>query len=144
MGSVPLPRLGLSKGRVGHLPKRKDVRVFGEGELVFLCVGRQLTDDLRGQVAQPAALDTQLVITPGEAKHRVSPVSQPSEDQSSITDPKSLDHLCWLSCVPPPSLAPHQALPDLVLEAKTQWEVQERLIWRETPNTQTVIVSLRL
>lgn len=70
--------------------------MFGEGELVFLCVGGKLADDLRGQVAQPAILDTQLVITPREAKHGVSPVAQTKEHQSPSTDPKSLDHLCLL------------------------------------------------
>ena len=117
--------------------------MFGEGELVLLCVGRQLADDLWSQVAQPAVLDTQLVITPEEVKHRVSPVSQPREDWSSISDCKSLDHLCWLPSVSPLLYAPHKALPDLVLEAKTQWEVQDRMVWRETFNTQTVILFLR-
>lgn len=73
---VPLcPGWGSEEPGSGHIPECKDIRVFGEGELVLLCVGRQLADDLWGQVAQPAILDTQLVITPGGVKHRVSPVS---------------------------------------------------------------------
>lgn len=58
-----------------HLPKGKDVRVLGEGELILLCVGGQLADDLWCQVAQPAILDTQFVLPSGEAKHRMSSVS---------------------------------------------------------------------
>ena len=54
--------------------------MLGEGELVLFRVRRQLADDLWCQVAQPAILDAQLVLPPREAKHRVSPISQPRED----------------------------------------------------------------
>lgn len=40
-----------------HLPKRKDIRMLGEGELVLFRVRGQLADDLWGQVAQPTILD---------------------------------------------------------------------------------------
>lgn len=126
MITAPRPGLGLWKDRVGHLPQCKDVRVLGEGELVLLRVGRQLADDLGCEVAQPAILDAQLVLPPGEAKHRVSAVSQPGGDRSPSTGPKSLDHLCWLSHIPPAGAA------DLVLKAKSRCEVPGRLVWTDT------------
>lgn len=45
-------------------PKGKDVRLFGEGKLVFCCLGGELTDELRSQMTQPAAWDPQLILSP--------------------------------------------------------------------------------
>lgn len=45
-------------------PQCKDIRVLGEGQLVLLGVRRELTDDLGGQVAQPAILYPQFVLPP--------------------------------------------------------------------------------
>ena len=45
-----------------HSPKSKDIRLFRKGQLVFLRVGRELTDDFWGQVTQPTAGDPQLVL----------------------------------------------------------------------------------
>lgn len=99
LGGTPLPGLGLLKARAGHLPEGKDVRVLGEGELVLLCVGRQLTDDLWRQVAQPATLDAELVFPPGEAEQS-EPHFTARKGQTPSTNPSAW-RLCWLSCVPP-------------------------------------------
>lgn len=115
----------------GHLPECKDVRVLGEGELVFLRVRRQLADNLWRQVTQPAILDAQLVLPPGEAKHGVSLLSQPSLPAWTLSP--------WTIGAGLPA-SPGWLLPDPVLEAETQWE----MVYRETCNTQTSIRSLCL
>lgn len=45
-------------------PKSKNIRLFGEGKLVLLCVGGELLDELGGQVAEPAIGDQQFVFSP--------------------------------------------------------------------------------
>lgn len=49
-------------------PQCKDIRVLGEGQLVLLGVWRELADDLRGEVAQPAVLDPQFVLPPAKTR----------------------------------------------------------------------------
>lgn len=46
-----------------HSPESEDIWLFGEGKFVFLCVWRQLLDELRGQVTQPAVWDPEFVFT---------------------------------------------------------------------------------
>lgn len=46
-----------------HSPESEDIWLFGEGKLVLLGVWRQLLDELRGQVTQPAVWDPEFVFT---------------------------------------------------------------------------------
>lgn len=53
-------------------PEGKDVRLFGKGQLIFGCLRRELADDLGCKMAEPAARDPQLILSPTaeRKKHR--------------------------------------------------------------------------
>lgn len=110
------------KGRdVAHLPKSKDIWVLGERELVLFCVGRQLADDLWGQVAQPTVLDTQLVFPPGRGRARVSLVL-----------------LCWSQFPETPlpvCYLPPWAFPYLPGSLRPRVRCRDRAVWKPAQAT---------
>lgn len=57
-------------GGKANLPEGKDVRLFGEGELIFGCLRRELADDLWSKMAEPAARDPQLILSPTAEKKK--------------------------------------------------------------------------